>query len=882
MAGVVVTAALVAAVFNPLEARAQVCNLKVVTDASPNYTDIGSMIQSITSKWPTPQEKCWALFYWHHINRRQQSPMELHGIEVTDPIRQWNDYGFTMCSTICGINDSVWGAMGFPVRHWEIQLHTVPEVFYDGRWHMYDNSMSCLYTLCDGKTVAGVEDIGKTQGCPASGGKSEFGHIARYHCLNGTGKNGFLTGADCNRELYQEALCFNPNKIQNCDYITWDRGHRFILNLRAGESYCRYYRSLGDSNEYYTPNEHLGGLDPERGFKIRGNGIRTWRPDIANVAKSAHSLANMAGFQPVADPGQPMAAELRPVKPGEAGHVIFKVEGANVITGLTIKADFFRKSPADVNAIYVSTNNAIGYDTWREVYRNDRKGDDCAEVHLANAVNGSYEVLVKFELMGQADATDAVARNIEFRTVTQVNAKALPRLNIGKNIVYVGAGDQAESTVFWPDLQAGKYKPYVAEEKNIAAMAKHPYSMAVMYPAKAKEESYIIFKMDCPRDVTAITYGGRLYNKAPDSRIDLLHSFDGGKTWVKSYSLSENKAPYDVIHFETIKDVPPGVRSVLFKYLMASPIAPAGKDDKDLARNVGCGLYAVRMEANYKPADDGFKPLEVTFTWDERQEDYTLVRRSHTQLVEKVPFKYPIDVGGADHPKMESLSVRLKRAAGDSRYGYSDGKDVGGEKWVGKWLTEGKNLAEGKSYALSKPSETAWEAGDPDGKKLTDGIAYSCYGGGTAFMNGVIWNNPKDVTITVDLGEVQKVGATRIHAHGYPCFDALKGEMNDKIEVLTSNDNKAFTSQGFINQKLRWKDLPANFMWPDWERIEGHLFDLTLPKPVDARYVQFKLNSQRSLGITEVQAYDQLKYEPFDLRLALPDDEFAPATSPAK
>ncbi len=61
-------------------APAQVCNVRVVTDASPDYSDIDSMVHSITSRWKTPEEKCWALFYWHHINRRQQSPMELHGI----------------------------------------------------------------------------------------------------------------------------------------------------------------------------------------------------------------------------------------------------------------------------------------------------------------------------------------------------------------------------------------------------------------------------------------------------------------------------------------------------------------------------------------------------------------------------------------------------------------------------------------------------------------------------------------------------------------------------------------------------------------------------------------------------------------------------------
>ena len=139
----------------------QVCNVKVVTDANPDYSDMPSLIHSVTGKWSTPEEKCWAMFYWNHIARRQTSPMILHGVELTDPIRQFNDYGYTMCSTIAGINCGIWHHMGLPVKFWDISLHTVPEVFYADRWHMYDNSMSAIYTLCDGETIAGVEDIGR-------------------------------------------------------------------------------------------------------------------------------------------------------------------------------------------------------------------------------------------------------------------------------------------------------------------------------------------------------------------------------------------------------------------------------------------------------------------------------------------------------------------------------------------------------------------------------------------------------------------------------------------------------------------------------------------------------------------------------------------------
>lgn len=156
--------------------------------------------------------------------------MIVHGLECTDPIRQFNDYGYTMCSTIAGVNCAIWDAMGYQVKFWDVTLHTVPEVKYNGRWHMYDNSMSALYTLCDGVTIAGVEDIGREGGCALSAGRVEPGHIARYHCLTASSHNGFLTGADCARSLDQEYRCFNPNGLKY-RYYYWVPAGRGPLQL---------------------------------------------------------------------------------------------------------------------------------------------------------------------------------------------------------------------------------------------------------------------------------------------------------------------------------------------------------------------------------------------------------------------------------------------------------------------------------------------------------------------------------------------------------------------------------------------------------------------------------------------------------------------------
>ena len=832
---------------------AQVCNIKVVTDASPDYSDMDGMIHSITDNWKTPEEKCWAMFYFNHIARRQTSPMIIHGLECADPIRQFNDYGYTMCSTIAGLNCAIWDAMGYNVKLWDITLHTVPEVEYEGRWHMYDNSMSALYTMCDSNMIAGVEDIGKDGGCPLSDGRIEPGHIARYHCLNAGSNNGFLTGADCPRDLEQEYRCFKPSGLKfRYYYNNWDRGHRYILNLRDNEVYTRYYKSLGGSNDYYVPNN---GKDPEATnprYRIRGNGIRTFKPALTgdSFQNSIHSISNCKVINPAA---------VTPEKTGEISEVIFKIQGANVITRLLIKAVLLRKTNADINRLSISTTNGL---TWKHVWNNDKIGATPVNLNLIDEVNGSYEVLVKVTLMGNASPSNASLNGIEFETITMLNSKTQPRLLLGKNIIYVGVGDQTDSIVVWPDLQGKSYMPYIVEQENITSEEKHIGYQGVMHAIEPKKQAYVVFKVDAPEDITRINYGGRFYNRAPKSRIELLHSFDAGKTWNKTYSLTRTDPPWDVIHYETINNVPAATRSVLFKYLLNS--SQAGTS--------ACSIYSVRMEVNHKPGDTTFEPLEVTFNWSEIQQDYSLIERSHTELIRSVPYKYQINVGGADHPIVNSLSTNLKGALQNINYGYSDGKNVGGEKYVPHWVTYGKNLAEGKAYTVSVPSNNNWDAGDPEGKKLTDGIVGPPYAGGIGPRYALCWDKGTNPQITVDLGSTQSCGAFRIHlSAGWPWWDAMKGQVKDKVELLTSTDDKNYTTQGFFTMNLRWKDIPVNHMMPDDETATGWNYELIPPGPVRARYVRFKITPQRTLTVSEVQVLDYIETKPFDLSIALPD-----------
>ena len=172
---------------------------------------------------------------------------------------------------------------------------------------------------------------------------------------------------------------------------------------------------------------------------------------------------------------------------------------------------------------------------------------------------------------------------------------------------------------------------------------------------------------------------------------------------------------------------------MLFKYLWNA--TAAGRDV--------CSLYAVRMEANHRPGRRRLPgPWKSPSPGTSGRPTTRWSTRSHTQLVEKLPLHATtINVGGADHPVVESLRINLPRAP------LADGKPVAEVRLLrrqgrrrrrsssDRWVTYGKNLAEGKPYTCTRRHRRrSWGAGDPDGKILTDGVVGSPYVGGTAYQ----------------------------------------------------------------------------------------------------------------------------------------------------
>ena len=210
-------------------------------------------------------------------------------------------------------------------------------------------------------------------------------------------------------------------------------------------------------------------------------------------------------------------------------------------------------APEDKAVIQTSISNGLH---WQDVWQSSTPGEGTADLNLVNEVNGAYEVLVRVVLQGKA-----VFSGLDFKVITAINSKTQPQLKLGRNTVYVGRGSQTDSIVLWPELQEGRYKDLIVDEKNIACAGKHPGYMGVLHLAQGNQEGYITYRIDAPREITRLTYGGRFYNRARDSRADIMHSLDG-KTWTTTWSLTSLEAPWDTIHYETA-DIPAGNTSVM-------------------------------------------------------------------------------------------------------------------------------------------------------------------------------------------------------------------------------------------------------------------------------------------------------------------------------
>jgi len=878
--GVIVSASLCLAVFagSPRWVGASVYNLRLLTDNTPDYTDIESFVDSITGHLQDPQDKCIAVWRWGRRSRRQTSNATEDGRLIWDPILHYNSYGTMNCGVISGLNIACWLQLGYQGRYIQLGDHTVSEVSWDRgqSWHLFDSSMS-FFCYNDVGAVASCEEIKSARIGEFSDGQSEPGYYYYYHgapqCITHRGKDGWRSCSD-NPVAYDRTLANGASSYT--DGFSIDKytlharyGRRYMLNLAPGQTYTRYWRALhsSDSNiaggeddrDYYRP---LRDKDPDTQHNlhnIRGNGVWVFRPNLRSN-ECCRALFDYGGIEMSGN--RRSAPAIHPASHRRPAFVVFKISAANVITSMRIKAEIRRNDPNDLLRMSVSRHAGID---WKTVRQSNAIGSHVIDLSLRDEVAGATECLVKIEMLAVQDPTKLGIDAVEFKTITQLNRRTLPKLTLGSNRVSLSAGRQVDTMVFWPVLHDDMYKRTVYRARNIYT-DKKPDGMykATLGAGVNGTDCEAIWRVETPTDVLAATLGAVVTNRSPAHSVALSYSFNG-EDFSEFYRKSDGSSPFDkqVLHSLSAEDVP-GARQVYFKtsFFCRGGAATYGMP----------GVQDILMRVEHRPRDARFQPIEVTYNWTEHRETGDIIR-SHTELIESLPHDYAINVAGFRDPTMNWVRMNLQSddaADPPMVYGYSDGQDVGTgaepEMPVYSW---GTNIARGKAYTASRPSSIA--SHNPDvGGELTNGkiIAATDYITSKKVQAATaMWSAGDPLAVTVDLEREQSMEGIRVSTH-QPTEEYCHPE---RIEVAVSANGETWLSGGTIEHKDLWRppgdyepwehdDCPRYADLPAGGRL-AYSYPLAFARSLRGRYVQliFKPLEGRGMGLSEIEVFDEVE-----------------------
>ena len=110
--------------------------------------------------------------------------------------------------------------------------------------------------------------------------------------------------------------------------------------------------------------------------------------------------------------------------------------------------------------------------------------------------------------------------------------------------------------------------------------------------------------MKTPGDITRLRISDHFLSSGKDSMYFIEVSFDGGKTWKTVDRPAGLTLPRNFVgHYVVVSDVPAGTRSAQVRY-------------RGTGRNT-LVMTNARIDADYREPAGGFRPVQVTYVWEE-------------------------------------------------------------------------------------------------------------------------------------------------------------------------------------------------------------------------------------------------------------------------
>jgi hypothetical protein len=212
-----------------------VVNPRLVVNGQRRWFSAADIVREVVSESMSECERALAIWSFLVHNRYHHHAAH-YDIELHDPVRYLNVYGYGLCddsatnfmvlAELAGLESRVWGLSG----------HVVPEVFFDGAWHMLDPDGEIYYLEDDGKTIASVSTLEQRPDLIRK-------YPSPYYTNNEMLVKTYTTGEE--------------NRISNWYRKTSETVHRMDYVLRPGESIMRSWDNWG----IYFSSRYLNAPD---------------------------------------------------------------------------------------------------------------------------------------------------------------------------------------------------------------------------------------------------------------------------------------------------------------------------------------------------------------------------------------------------------------------------------------------------------------------------------------------------------------------------------------------------------------------------------------------------------------------------------------------
>lgn len=623
-----------------------VSHILVTSDHVEDLSSMEAWKRSFLREGMSDRDK--ALAVWNTVVkfRHQDAPPNefLQGeSNVHDPIKTFNVYGYGMCCCAAANIEALARYAGLQARGRIIRAHSVPEVSWDGAWHLLDASLINYHPKPDGALASVDEIIAGVKAWYASNPqyRGNDGKLRQFMANRGWKRgpeilagcpfydaNGWLPAATHGWYSTMQEYDGSADGIYEYGY---SQGYQVNVQLRPGERLTRCWRNqglhvnmaeggvgclnkkTGAGDLRYAPG--YGDMAPGR----IGNGKHEYTVPLADSSfrKGALLADNLAGMS---EDGRGPAVHVRDtVRPAV---LVVRMPSSYVYLSGLLAGEAVVGAGGSIN-VQLSDNNGLD---WRDLISVAKSGP--ISVDLGPRVFRRYDYRVKFTLSGAGTGLDELI----FRHDIQNSQRALPALDKGENTVHFRAGP-AEGTV----TVEGSTDP-ANGDRQLVTSDFHAELNGVREHLLRVEggRGSVTFPIKTPGDMVCLRLGCHYRVRDARDAWDLQASFDGGKTFT---SMDRFAGPTPgSCRYITFKDVPPGTRSALVRF--------AGTQ-----RNTTC-IFSYRIDADYREPHGGFRPVRVLYEWLEKGRV-----RQHAHVARSPEETYTIRCG--EKPVMRAISLEL-------------------------------------------------------------------------------------------------------------------------------------------------------------------------------------------------------------------------------